>query len=310
MYKRAYKRKTKELAYSFDNREYMEFLSRLQGCLVFKGKRALSYKWMDKIFYKFKRTFGIDTDFLFKRTLRNITPFIGYRKVKMGKKVNPLPILLRRSKRHVLAINWLLKDVKNKSNVRGYKFKDVWENFYDGIYNKGSIAEKKDDYFDKSLDFLYLLKKRGRRRSALHFDYSFMPKHDEKNLDEPDKNYSKNKEPSVDEAYVGESSHIVDSRLLYDLLRKHTDVSKQFVHTFMFNKKLKSKVRSLWINDQDKEFSLEEKSTAVLDFLYENQRYFKWFKLKKSELFLKYAKKRAFLAKQMRRRNKWKRNQH
>jgi len=160
MYKRTFKRKSKELAYSFTNKEYSEFLSRLRGCLIFRGKSSFSYRWMDKVFFKYKRTFGINTDFLFRRTLKDLIPFIGYRKVKMGKKVNPLPILLRKSKRQIILMNWLLKDTKNKSNVRGYKFRDFWENLYNGIYHRGSITDKKDDYFDKSLDFLYLLKKK------------------------------------------------------------------------------------------------------------------------------------------------------
>ena len=275
MYKRTFKRNRKELMYSFSGKEYTEFLSRFRGSLIFRGKSSFSYKWMDKIFLKFKKTFGINTDFLFKKALRNLVPFVGYKKVKMGKKVYPLPILLHKKKRHMLLINWLLKDVKNKSNVRGYRFKDVWENLYDSLYNKGSIIEKKGDYLDKSLEFLYLFRRRRWRRKGktLHIKNKFkLKRYHWNNVIE--NFYRKNK--------IALSNNPLSllafrySRLKYTS-RKKPGIRKLF----------KNNLKRLWFN---KTLSYNSKSKLLCDFLYGNKRHIQWKGLKNSGIFSYYLK--------------------
>jgi len=293
MYKRTYKRKNKALAYSFTNKEYSEFLSRLRGCLIFRGKSSLSYKWMDKIFFKFKRTFGINTDFLFRKVLKNLIPFIGYRKVKMGKKVNPLPILLRKSKRQIILMNWLLKDTKNKSNVRGYKFKDLWENLYDGIYSKGAITDKKDDYFDKSLDFLYLLKKRRWRRGRGK-QFTFKSK--------PFRSKRMNKRLFFRLYRKGRMKPKKNQYPVSFLLSKFCKVKYAYKRDFNVKRSLRLKTRKLWLRDVPK----VERSKIILDFLYKNRRYFNWFYLNKNRTFSKYLRTKNAKQKIHLEENKWK----
>jgi ribosomal protein S7 len=153
-----YQRYNKKLKYVLNNTEYYEFLSKFRGSLIFRGKSSLSFKLLDKIFLFYKKKFGIETDYLFKRAITNLMPYIGFRNVRLGKKTHYVPLLLKKHRRFKLLNEWLLKSNKNKSNVRGLKINDVCKMFYDALFNKGPIFDLKAEHFKKAMSSRYLLR--------------------------------------------------------------------------------------------------------------------------------------------------------
>jgi len=97
-----YQRSNKKIKYVLNDSEYYEFLSKFRGYLISRGKSSLSYKLLDKIFFFYKKKFGIETDYLFKRAITNLTPFVGYRSIRLGKKTHYVPLLLKQHRRFKL----------------------------------------------------------------------------------------------------------------------------------------------------------------------------------------------------------------
>jgi ribosomal protein S7 len=97
-----YQRYNNKIKYVLNDTEYYEFLSKFRGSLIFRGKSSLSYKLLDKIFFFYKETFGIETDYLFRKAITNLMPFIGYRDIRLGKKTHHVPLLLKKHRRFKL----------------------------------------------------------------------------------------------------------------------------------------------------------------------------------------------------------------
>jgi ribosomal protein S7 len=100
-----YQKKGKKINYVIDDKEYYEFLSKFRGCLLFRGKSSLSFKLLDNIFFYFKKTFGLEPDYLFKRSIAELMPFLSYRNIRLGKKYYPVPFVLKKHRRFMLLID-------------------------------------------------------------------------------------------------------------------------------------------------------------------------------------------------------------
>jgi ribosomal protein S7 len=100
----------------FNNREFLTFLKKFRGSMIFRGKNSLSYKLFDAIMIRFKKAFRyskkskkkskkrrrIDLHAAFRKAISNLIPILGISNVKRGRKVEAVPVLLKLRKRIVL----------------------------------------------------------------------------------------------------------------------------------------------------------------------------------------------------------------
>lgn len=162
----------------FNRREFLTFVRKFRGSMIFRGKNSLSYKLFDSIRIRFKKAFRIDKNkpqykkkrrkivfyAAFKRAISNLIPILGISNVKRGRKVETIPVLLKLRKKIVLINKWLISNQKNKSNVRGIKINDVSRLILLSLLLKGNAYDQKVDYLKKAYAAKHiLLKMRGRR---------------------------------------------------------------------------------------------------------------------------------------------------
>jgi hypothetical protein len=164
--------------------------------------------------------------------------------------------------------------MKNKTNVRGYKFKDIWDNLYNGLYKKGSIIDKKSDYFDKSIDSLYLLKKKWARKS-------FSKK---KSI-----NLKKKRKPFLNFYIRKKRTLKYKQNDLKFLLTRCVKLKYRLAYKLTKKNLLKSKISSLWLKNN---LNSSDKSRLLVKFFFRNKDYVNWGNFWKSKFVKNTIKKK------------------
>jgi len=254
-----YQRYNNKIKYVLNDKEYYEFLSKFRGSLIFRGKSSLSYKLLDKIFFSYKETFGIETDYLFKKAVINLMPFIGHRSVKLGKKIHYVPMLLKKHRRFKLLFGWLLKSNKNKSNVRGFKINDVCKMFYDALFSTGPIFDLKSEHYKKSMSSRHLLRTLNKSKKGKYNVRKIIKSKKEDKLD-----------------YVYTNATI--KRLLHSLLFLNFYSTKKIRK---FNASLRRGLKYAWFN---KKMNRKQKFKYLLRYAYDKKKFL--LNTNKSELLL------------------------
>jgi len=160
----------------FNNREFLTFLQKFRGSMIFRGKNSLSYKLFDAIRIRFKKAFRynkkknrkklkkVNFEATFRKAISNLIPILGISNVRRGRKVETVPVLLKLRKKIVLINKWLISNQKNKSNVRGIKINDVSRLILFALLLKGNAYDQKVDYMKKAYSARHILLKMGGRR--------------------------------------------------------------------------------------------------------------------------------------------------
>jgi len=157
---------------NFNNQEYIIFLKKFRGSMISKGRRSVSYKLFDKLRIYFKRVLKIlnkktkknlEFDMFLRKAIFNLIPVLGTSNVRRGWKVQTVPSLLKFRKRVVLINKWLIRNQKNKSNVRGIKINDVSRIIAYSHINKGSAYDQKMDNLKKAYAAKHILLRMGGR---------------------------------------------------------------------------------------------------------------------------------------------------
>jgi ribosomal protein S7 len=89
----------------FDNEDFVTFLRKFRGSLIFRGKSSLSYKLLDRIRIRFKKVISIkdeDPEDGLEKAINMLVPVIGTSNVRRGRKVQTVPSFLKLRKRIVL----------------------------------------------------------------------------------------------------------------------------------------------------------------------------------------------------------------
>jgi len=162
----------------FNNREFLTFLKKFRGSMIFRGKNSLSYKLFDAIRIRFKKAFRyskktkikikrkkrrkFNFHAAFRKAISNLIPILGTSNVKRGRKVETVPVLLKLRKRIVLINKWLISNQKNKSNVRGIKINDISRLILLSLLLKGNAYDQKIEYMHKVYAARHILLKNGR----------------------------------------------------------------------------------------------------------------------------------------------------
>jgi len=153
----------------FNNKEYLLFLRKFRGSMIFKGNRSRSYKLYDYIKIYFKKILKkkyrhIDPDYVFKAAISNLIPVLSTANVRRGRRIETVPVLLKLRKRIVLMNKWLISSQKNKSNVRGIKIKDVSRLIALLLSDKGNAYDQKMENMKRVFSARHILLKMGGRR--------------------------------------------------------------------------------------------------------------------------------------------------
>ncbi len=157
---------------NFNNQEYIIFLKKFRGSMISKGRRSVSYKLFDKLRIYFKKVLKIlnkktkknlEFDMFLRKAIFNLIPVLGTSNVRRGWKVQTVPSLLKFRKRVVLINKWLIRNQKNKSNVRGIKINDVSRMIAYSHINKGSAYDQKMDNLKKAYAAKHILLRMGGR---------------------------------------------------------------------------------------------------------------------------------------------------
>jgi len=145
------------LFFFFNENDLVKFISKFRGSLLFKGRSSLSYKLLDKILYFLKKKYKKNSIFVFKKSVLNLLPLVGIRNIKVGKKVLTLPFPLKNYRRFMLVNKWIIKNSKNKGNIRGINLMEICKSLNDSYLKRGPILKMKKDYLQLALNSRYLL---------------------------------------------------------------------------------------------------------------------------------------------------------
>jgi len=151
----------------FNNQEYLIFLKKFRGSMISRGKRSFSYKLFDGIRIYFKKILkeqNLDFNLILRKSISNLIPILGVSNVRRGRKVQTVPALLKFRKRVVLINKWLIKNQKNRSNVRGIKVKDVSRLIALALFSKGGAYDQKIDILKRAYAAKHILLRMGGRR--------------------------------------------------------------------------------------------------------------------------------------------------
>ena len=148
----------------FIDDDFKYFLDKFFGVFIYKGKKTFAIKTLDYFFYNFKNIFKIDpTEVLFK-VIKNLMPFL-VTGLKTHKKRNYyVPIVVKGNKRYILVIDWIVRFMKDNSNIWGVKKEDVLKALLDSFYFKGLAINLKKEQYKKALDSRYNIKKLSRHQ--------------------------------------------------------------------------------------------------------------------------------------------------
>jgi len=144
---------------TFVEDDFQDFLSKFLGVFIYKGKKTFALKTMDYFYYNLKNIFHLDPDEIFYKIVLNLIPFL----VTGGKSHKGrnyyVPIVVKGNKRYVLIIDWIVRFVKDNSNIWGIKRDDVLKCLVDSFYFKGLAVNLKRDQYAKALDSKYNIRR-------------------------------------------------------------------------------------------------------------------------------------------------------
>lgn len=140
----------KNLLYSLTYRDFLIFRRKFFGIFIFKGKKAFSVKMFNYIFLSLKKMRRkYNPNKLFFIISKRISPFLTTKETKIGKRIVAVPSFFYGNKKNVLLLRWMVRLLRNKSNIFGIKKEDVLKNLFD-LYNfRGPIFKFKEEHNKK-----------------------------------------------------------------------------------------------------------------------------------------------------------------
>jgi len=96
-------------------------LKKFCGALVYKGKKSYSIRILNYLYLNLKKKFKNDPTTLFYTVANKLMPvFIIGQKQYLGNVID-VPVLARGNKKNLYMLNWLIRQLRNKSNIMGVK---------------------------------------------------------------------------------------------------------------------------------------------------------------------------------------------
>jgi ribosomal protein S7 len=87
------------------NHEFIFFLNKFYGSLIFRGKKSLALNFFDNLIFSFKKKFRRDPFLLLHKALNNILPLLSSTQKKMGKSYQAVPTIAVGNRRFVIMLD-------------------------------------------------------------------------------------------------------------------------------------------------------------------------------------------------------------
>ena len=118
-------------------------VSKFINCMMWDGKKSVS----ERIFYgamdKIRRITGEDPLPVFKRAVENAKPVVEVKSRRVGGANYQVPIDVRPARRQSLALRWLIRNARNRSENR--MADRLGSELLEAAQGRGTTIKKKDD---------------------------------------------------------------------------------------------------------------------------------------------------------------------
>lgn len=143
----------------FTQNDFVIFKKKLCGMFIYKGKKSFSIKLFDFFLKGLKRKLNNNPIKNLYKIVINLVPFFLLTQKKIGKRLVYLPMLAKANKKNRFMLNWLVRQLKDKSNIKGIKKEDVLNLMLETLKKKGLAINLKKDFYNLALINKYNLRK-------------------------------------------------------------------------------------------------------------------------------------------------------
>lgn len=152
-----------------EDKEFYYFLKKFIGSLIFEGNKTRALKMYDEILYLLKKTLKKEPLVILHSVFLKLVPVFSIAYKRVGNRYQPVPRFANKNVRIVLIINWLIRNIKGKSNIRGVKVNDIVKIIIDTYNNKGKALANKKAFYKKALSGRHLLSTYKRKNKRFNF---------------------------------------------------------------------------------------------------------------------------------------------
>jgi len=152
-----------------EDREFYVFLKKFIGSLIFKGNKVKAINMFDEIMFRMKRKFRKDPIIILYSIFKKLVPIFSIAYKRIGNRYQPVPKLAGKNVRIVLMITWLIRNYRNKSNIRGVRIDDITKVLIDTYHDKGKALASKKAFYKRALSGRHLLSTYKRKNKRFNF---------------------------------------------------------------------------------------------------------------------------------------------
>jgi hypothetical protein len=137
-----------------DNDKFFLFLKKFKGTLNFRGKKSNSIKRIDKVFLILKKSKKLfSAFFIIYYAVLNLITLINKTKIKISGRLLDVPQIATNNKQMINIIEWVVKQQRLKSYMRGYNLNQIAKAFMDSFDKEEykSVIDKKNKYVYEAL---------------------------------------------------------------------------------------------------------------------------------------------------------------
>jgi len=142
--------------YNFFNYLFYRYHRIFFGSLIFKGRKLWAFNIFFRLKYNIKIKEGVEPNLLFFYSMLNISPTVLLFPLKIGGKVQGVPLSISISKKLIFATKWVIKLLKDKYKRVGLN--DLIDIIISACYNKGLAIKKKSQFKSISSPNRFLIK--------------------------------------------------------------------------------------------------------------------------------------------------------
>ena len=152
-----------------EDKEFYLFLKKFVGSLLFRGNKSRAIKMYDEILYIMKKTLKQDPMVILYYIFVKLIPIFSIAYKRIGTRYQPVPKLASKNVRVVLIIDWLIRSLKGKSNIKGVRVNDIAKVLIDTYNDKGKALANKKAFYKRALSGRHLLSTYKRKNRRFNF---------------------------------------------------------------------------------------------------------------------------------------------
>jgi len=152
-----------------EDKEFYLFLKKFIGSLIFRGNKSRAIKMYDEILYIIKKTLKEEPMIILYYVFVKLIPIFSIAYKRIGTRYQPVPKLASKNVRVVLIIDWLIRSLKGKSNIKGVRVNDIAKVLIDTYNDKGKALANKKAFYKRALSGRHLLSTYKRKNRRFNF---------------------------------------------------------------------------------------------------------------------------------------------